>query len=170
MGLILLRHTRPDVAEGTCYGRTDYPPASSFAEEAAEVLAALPIVDRILTSPLMRCTRLAEHIGAARGLPVAADPRLIEIDFGAWEGIPWAEVPREGLDHWAGHFYESRPHGGESVGMFFARVVPFLEEMSGPGRVLAVSHAGLMRAALHHAGREGAWQMKFPYGSFIELP
>ncbi|PTW51971.1 alpha-ribazole phosphatase [Rhodovulum kholense] len=170
MGVILLRHTRPDVAEGTCYGRTDYPPAESFSEEAAEVLAALPPVHRVLSSPLLRCTRLADHIGAARGLPVEIDPRLIEIDFGAWEGTPWAEVPRDGLDHWAAHFYDSRPHGGESVGMFYARVVPFLDEMHGAGTVLAVTHAGLMRAALHHAGREGAWQMKFPYGSFIELP
>ena len=42
MALILVRHTRPLVADGVCYGVTDLDLAPTFDDEAARVLAALP--------------------------------------------------------------------------------------------------------------------------------
>lgn len=169
MGLILLRHTAPDVAPGTCYGRLDLPPGPGFEGEAAAVLARLPPVARLLTSPLARCRRLAETIGQARGLPVETDPALIEIDFGRWEGLSWDAVPRDELDIWAADFWHARPHGGESVAMFADRVAAFLAAPPAGGPVLAVTHAGIMRAALHLSGRDETWARRFAFGEALEL-
>lgn len=169
MGLILLRHTQPEVAPGTCYGRTDLPPGPDFAKEAAAAIAALPRVTRLFSSPLRRCRALADAVAQARGLPVEIDARLIEIDFGRWEGVAWDAIPRHEIDVWAGDFWHACPHGGESVAIFAERVAGFLAEDRGPDPVLAVTHAGIMRAALYHAGEEGAWQRKFPFGGFIAL-
>lgn len=169
MGLILLRHTAPEVAPGTCYGRLDLPPGPDFADEAAAAVAALPPVARILTSPLVRCRVLAEHLGALRGLPVEVEPRLIEIDFGRWEGTPWDALPRDEIDAWAADFWDARPHGGESVAMFTARVAAFLADQRDAQGWLAVTHAGLMRAALHLLGRDETWQRRFAYGEMLAL-
>jgi alpha-ribazole phosphatase len=60
MALILVRHTRPQGAEGLCYGRTDLDLDASFDAHAARLGAELPAVVRILSSPLSRCLRLAQ--------------------------------------------------------------------------------------------------------------
>ncbi|GAA0294911.1 alpha-ribazole phosphatase family protein [Rhodovulum strictum] len=169
MGLILVRHTAPDVAPGTCYGRLDLSPGPRFAEEAAAILATLPPVSRVLTSPLIRCRALAEHVGAARGLPVEVAPGLIEIDFGTWEGIAWDAVPRAELDAWAADFWHARPHGGESVAIFTARVAEALAGLGAAQDWLAVTHAGLMRAALHLLGRDETWASRFGHGAVLRL-
>ena len=58
MRLILIRHTRPEAADDVCHGVTDLDVAATFDEEAARVVAALPAVERLVTSPLRRCMRL----------------------------------------------------------------------------------------------------------------
>jgi alpha-ribazole phosphatase len=157
MALILARHTRPAVA-GTCYGRSDAALAPSFAAEAEALLAELPEIARIATSPLARCRRLADALGDRLGLPVAADPDLAEMDFGAWEGRPWDAIPA------------ARPHGGESVAMLLARTRRALARLRGaPGAGLAITHAGVIRAALFDAGDPGAWQREIPFARAIRL-
>jgi len=169
MGLILLRHTAPDVAPGTCYGRLDLPPGPGFDAEAEAIIAKLPEITRIVSSPLIRCVRLAEKIGAGRGLPLETDPRLIEIDFGRWEGTPWNAVPRDELDAWAADFYGARPHGGENVGTVIARVRSFLRDHREGRGCLAVTHAGIMRAVVHMAGQDDTWSCRFAYGETLVL-
>lgn len=169
MGLTLLRHTAPDVTPGTCYGRLDLAPGPEFLAEAKVVSEQLPPVSRVLTSPLLRCRALAEHIGRQTGLPVEVEPRLIEIDFGRWEGLAWDAVPRDELDLWAADFWHARPHGGESVAMFTARVAGWLADQKEACGWLAVTHAGFMRAALYLLGRDDNWSERFGYGERLEL-
>ena len=121
MALTLLRHTRPAGGDGVCYGRSDIGLAADVASEAEALAARLPRPDRIVTSPLARCRRLADHLGARLSLPVAIDPDWQEMDFGHWEGLPWSAVPRAELDAWAADLMHARPHGGESVAMLLAR-------------------------------------------------
>ena len=170
MAVILLRHTRPAVAEGTCYGRTDLALAPCFAAEAARLADALPRVQRIVTSPLSRCHRLATHLAAARGLALDIDPRLTEMDFGSWEGQPWDAIPRPELDAWAEDLLHARPHGGETVAELAARTRAALDDLAlGPRPVLAVTHAGVIKAA--RAARQGpdAWQSTLPFGGWEEV-
>ena len=98
MRLILVRHTRPAVPEGVCYGVTDLDVAPTFDREAARVVASLPAVERLVTSPLRRCVRLAERIAAARGLTPVVDGRLREMGLRPLGGHPWDEIDRSELD------------------------------------------------------------------------
>ena len=172
MGLILVRHTRPDVAEGLCYGRTDLGVADTFADEAAAVLSALPKVRRVVSSPLRRCRALAQYIADAADLPLDIDERLMEIDFGAWEGRLWSEVPRREIDAWAENFLHARPHGGESVAMLRSRVGAALTDWSARCEpIVIVTHAGVIKAARTGDG-DPVWDFEVPidFGGIITLP
>lgn len=148
MGLILIRHTRPNVAEGLCYGQMDVGLADTFAEEAARVLAALPGIRRVVSSPLQRCMALARYIAAAKELPLDIDERLMEMNFGAWQGRYWSDVPKSDLDAWSEDFLHARPHGGESVAMFRNRVSAALADWSARReRIAIVTHAGVIKVA-----------------------
>ncbi len=168
--MILLRHSRPAVAEGTCYGRTDLGTGPDFEAAAAAVVAALPPVAAVRSSPLVRCLRLAERIAGARALPLDTDPRLMEMDFGRWEARPWAEIDRVELDAWAADFDHARPHGGESVAMLAARVRAALEavEQREPP-VLWVTHSGVVRAACAITGAGAGWATDLGFAEWLDL-
>ena len=171
MRLILVRHTRPAVAEDVCYGATDLDVAPTFEEEAARVIEALPPAERLVTSPLRRCRLLAERIGAARDLAPVIDARLREMDFGTWEGVPWASIPRAELDAWAADFLHARPHGGESVRMLRERVRAALDDYrrSGLSHVV-VTHAGIIKAARILGGEPEGWRSSIDFGEVMPLP
>lgn len=170
MGLILLRHTRPAAPEGLCYGRTDLPlDEDDFAARVPELIATLPGIHRLCTSPLSRCRRLAEAIGAARGLVPEVDPRLREMDFGRWENRAWAALPRGELDAWAADFDEARPHGGETVAELARRVDAVLGDAPQPGTTLWVTHAGIVRATCALRGLHAGWDTRLGFGEWMEI-
>ena len=170
MGVTLVRHTTPDVAPGLCYGRTDLDVAASFPAEAAVVAAALPTFARIVTSPLMRCVKLADYLGQSAGLAPITDSRLSEMDFGAWEGRAWADIPRAELDDWAADFLHARPHGGESVAMLRNRTMEAMAEwLGGGGHTLLVTHSGVIRSALSTGDAAEDFSAKIDFGGFHSL-
>ena len=71
-------------------GATDVPLTEKGHEQA--VLAGEKFLklgysaDEILCSPLMRAADTARHISDITGIPVRPDLRLIEQNFGIWEG------------------------------------------------------------------------------------
>jgi alpha-ribazole phosphatase len=173
MNLLLIRHTAVSGADGLCYGRTDVPLAASFAAEAAAVRAALPPRPWTLyASPALRCRLLAETLDA----PVTVDPRLGEVDFGDWDGRAWNDLPRAALDGWCADFVHVRPPGGESFTDLIARAEDFVADIArrhAGGTVLAVTHAGIIRALL--APRRGlhyadAFGIAVPHGSIHAVP
>ncbi|WP_108879477.1 histidine phosphatase family protein [Anderseniella sp. Alg231-50] len=168
MGLVLLRHTKPDIADGTCYGSTDLKPGANFAMEAEAVLQALPWkADQILSSPLVRCAQLADRISTSHSTQPSFHDGLKEMDFGVWEGLRWDNVPIDELNQWANDLLHARPHGGESVHQMQQRALAVLEA-HGAWRAdtatLVVTHAGVIRAVLDHAGVRDAWVTQTPYG------
>lgn len=63
MDIILIRHARPAMAAGLCYGRTDLPldePMDPDAASIADKLAAHP-PQRLLASPLQRSVLTAQR-------------------------------------------------------------------------------------------------------------
>ena len=170
MHLILIRHTRPAVPSGVCYGMTDLDLAPTFDDEAARIVAVLPPSGRLVTSPLHRCRRLAERIGAARALAPVIDERLRELDFGTWEGVPWESIPRTELNAWAADFFHARPHGGESVHMLRERVGSAINDYrrSGVSHVV-VTHAGVIKAARAQSGHPDGWTANVDFGGSIRL-
>ena len=170
MHLTLVRHTRPAVPEGVCYGMTDLDLAPTFDDEAMRVLASLPRAARLVTSPLHRCRHLAERIGAARGLIPIIDERIREFDFGRWESVRWDAIPRAELDAWAADFMHARPHGGESVHMLRERVESALADyrQSGDSHVV-ITHAGVIKAALARDGNREGWTTTIDFGESVSL-
>jgi alpha-ribazole phosphatase len=121
MEIYLIRHTTPAVAKGTCYGQTDLELAESLDEEAAVIRRHLPPgIASVHSSPLKRCTRLAEYLFPTHLVRLHRD--LMEIHCGHWEMRNWDELPKEELDPWMKDFVQVRIPGGESYLDLFDRV------------------------------------------------
>ncbi|HZW23616.1 histidine phosphatase family protein [Noviherbaspirillum sp.] len=152
MRLYLVRHARPVVAQGTCYGSTDLAADEDHQREVLpQLLQALPAGARIFSSPMKRCRSLAVEL--AEGLrcgDVVFDPRLMEMDFGAWEMQAWETIPRAEVDAWAGALSNYRPGGGECLLDVARRVLSFHEELTAEKTedVVVVAHAGTIRLLL----------------------
>lgn len=153
MLVYLVRHARPQGAEGVCYGRRDVLVDPKETQRAArELRGQLPahvIRDAPLySSPLARCADLARELVPAREAVMTAD--LLELDFGSWEGVAWDDVPRAELDAWARDPWAYAPGGGESAQAASQRFQAWATRLSVEGTpvAVAVTHAGLIRLAL----------------------
>ncbi len=152
MTLWLVRHARPLVASGVCYGALDVPADAQATQVAAQALAdALPQGIAIRTSPLQRCEQLVQ---ALRGLRpdlthnTSVDARLAEMDFGRWEGQRWDAITRTELDGWTDAFATWRCGGAENVQGFMARVGAAWDEAQAQHQASVwITHAGVIRAA-----------------------
>ncbi len=151
--LYLIRHTAPDIAPGVCYGQLDIGLAASFADEARQVLAWLPPVELVVTSPLRRARILAEYLAQHRNCGLDTDARLMEKNFGAWEGRPWDAIERAELDAWAADVAGYVPRGGESAAQLAQRVRALLRDLAAlPQCTIALStHGGVIRTVLAEA-------------------
>lgn len=144
----LVRHPSVAIASGICYGRLDI--RLSLQGHAAiagivALLAGFPAIS-LWTSPARRCSIVAEALGAAFGLRPIPDPRLHELDFGAWEGVPWDAIPRDALDAWAASPPDFAPPGGESGTELIQRVGAFWEMLRREGQpCIVVSHGGPLK-------------------------
>ena len=147
-GTLLLRHGQtPMSVERRYAGRTDAPLTEAGIQQAvaaAKRLAAAGI-DAIVASPLRRAMRTAEEVSAVTDVPVTADDGFRETDFGAWEGLTFAEVrkrwPSE-LTAWLSD-PSIAPPGGESFAQVSDRVTAALHRVlaARAGQtVLIVSH------------------------------
>ncbi len=153
--LWLVRHARPQVEPGVCYGALDLVADPDHTREAAQALALqLPRGAPVSCSPLQRCEHLmAALCGLRADLTFKTDPRLAEMDFGDWEGRRWHDIGRAALDAWTADFAQHRPGGGESVVQFMQRVgVAFDEARAGRQPHIWITHAGVIRAARLLAG------------------
>jgi alpha-ribazole phosphatase len=142
--LVMIRHA-PAATEGRLCGRSDVP-AEAEGLAAAARLGAVSGVLRRISSPALRCRETAAAMWP--GEAVETDPRLWEQDFGAWEGLPYEDLPDLGTLP-AEQLARRRPPGGESFADLCRRVGPALTDLAGGGGTIAVVvHAGTVRAAL----------------------
>lgn len=99
----LLRHGETTYnADGNRYcGRTDAELTENGLAQAHRVASALQgiKIDAVYASPLARAYRTAK-IACGNRLPVVREPRLIELDFGAWEGKTRAEFVADDPTLW----------------------------------------------------------------------
>lgn len=154
MQLHLIRHPRPAVAPGICYGQTDLELAESAVEVAARLRPLLPDAFVLHASPLARARLLAEELGAPR-----LDDRLKEIHFGDWEGLSFADIG-SAVDDWAADPLGFRAPGGESAREMTARALQWLHEIGvspqfarcteTPSHLVVVAHGGPLRAIAGH--------------------
>ncbi|GAO45188.1 alpha-ribazole phosphatase family protein [Flavihumibacter petaseus] len=154
MEIFLIRHTRPLVATGICYGQTDLALADSFESEAGIVRDSLPQhIGAVYSSPLQRCRLLAEWLFPEKPLNLSDD--LMELNCGQWEMQHWDAIPKHELEPWMADFTEVRVPGGESYRDLFARTVQRYETVKATvlqtGKPAAiVAHGGVIRSILSH--------------------
>jgi len=162
--IVFARHgqTAPN-RDGLVLGRADPELTDEGRRQAAflaEALAGEP-VSAILTSPLLRARQTAEAISAACGVPVSVDERLVEIDWGTWEGRPAGSLGVTDVDRWRAD--DGTAPEGESLASLSGRVESFcLDTLDEDGHVVAVSHVSPIKAAAAWAlGVDGtvAWRM-----------
>ncbi|MFF3629100.1 bifunctional RNase H/acid phosphatase [Streptomyces sp. NPDC002164] len=116
------------------------------AEAIARSLAARGTIQEIVSSPLRRCRETAGAVAARLGLEVRIDEGLRETDFGAWEGLTFAEVrERHGsdLEAWLASEEAAPTGGGESFAEVTRRVAAARDRLVArhAGRtVLLVTH------------------------------
>nr|WP_308432362.1 histidine phosphatase family protein [Streptomyces lateritius] len=116
------------------------------ADAVAAALAARGTIQEIVSSPLKRCRQTAEAVAVRLGLDVRIEDGLRETDFGAWEGLTFAEVRErypEDLDAWLASPKAAPTGGGESFATVSRRVSATRDRLTAAsaGRtVLLVTH------------------------------
>jgi len=166
MQIFLIRHPRPLIPAGLCYGQLDVDCEDPRAL-AVQLALSLPAATPVISSPLRRARRLALAIDPQ----ATVDVRLSEINFGAWEGQPWENIPRDALDAWAADVLNYTPPDGESVAALQHRALDFVASLAVP-RVALVTHAGIMRVLVGQARQLAAsqWtQLSFAFGERVEI-
>lgn len=151
MDIYLIRHTQTNTPKGLCYGQQNVGLADSFAQEVAALKQKLPNLApdcQVYSSHLDRCLQLAEHLSSS----IITDARLVEVNFGDWEGIPFNDIDPAVLQHWTDNFVHTPPPNGESFSDLCVRVGDFWQELLGSEHEQAViiTHAGVIRALLAH--------------------
>jgi broad specificity phosphatase PhoE len=162
--LLLLRHGQTELSVERRYsGHGDpelTPLGHAQAAGAAARLARVPDVAAVLTSPLQRARQTAALVAEATGAPLHIRERLIETDFGAWEGLTFAEArDRDPQLHaeWLGS-EEVAPPGGESFATVGRRIeaerAELVQEYPGATLVL-VTHVTPIKMLLRDALQGG---------------
>ncbi|MEU5393269.1 bifunctional RNase H/acid phosphatase [Streptomyces tibetensis] len=108
------------------------------AERAAAMLARRGTVQAVVSSPLARTRETAGIVAARLGLDVSIDDGLRETDFGAWEGLTFAEVRErhpDDLNAWLASPDAEPTGGGESFAATAVRLAATRDK-------LVAAHAG----------------------------
>lgn len=149
--LLLVRHAATPATRALRFPADEALDARGLAD-AAGLAAALPAdPGDVLCSPADRCRQTAAAAGLA---DPAVEARLAESDFGAWAGRTLEEVHGEDVAAASAWMTDpdAAPHGGESLARFSARVGRWLDEQATlDGRAVAVTHGGVVKAAVVHA-------------------
>ncbi|SDS17558.1 alpha-ribazole phosphatase family protein [Pseudomonas prosekii] len=154
--LDLLRHGETELGGGLRGSLDDALTEKGWAQMRAAVIKQGPW-DRLVSSPLQRCARFADELGAHLGLPVQIETDLQELHFGAWEGQSTAalmDTSAEALGRFWSDPYAFTPPDGEPVADFSARVlaaVGRLHAAHAGERVLLITHGGVMKLLLAQA-------------------
>ncbi|MGM9759998.1 MAG: alpha-ribazole phosphatase [Parabacteroides sp.] len=174
MEIYFVRHTSVAVPAGITYGQTDVPLNSTFQEEAEQVKKKLEglTFDQVWTSPLSRCTRLANYCGYPEAI---RDNRLKELSFGEWEMKSWDEISKDSRSEaWFANWIDTATPQGESFKDQFERVRHFIEEIRATTyqRICVFAHGGILTCARIYAGHytfEEAFKQVPPYGGIIQI-
>jgi broad specificity phosphatase PhoE len=152
--LVLVRHGRTAAnASGLLQGRLDLPLDGVGRAQVAAMVERVGRPDRIVSSPLLRARQTAE----AFGVPYEIDDRWEELHYGAYEGLPMADIGAETWATWRTdeHF---APPGGESMHDLGVRVRAACNDLieSAIDRVVVVtSHVSPIKVAV-------AWALGAP--------
>ncbi|WP_413719356.1 histidine phosphatase family protein [Silicimonas sp. MF1-12-2] len=149
MSLFLIRHGTTTTSGQTFAGRSNVPlndEGQRMAEDIMRDLAPLSI-ERVVSSPLSRAMETARPLAEELGLDIETDPRLMEFDFGVYEGRTKKEL---GLKLRKAHAHDPVP-GGEALIDVWRRAGEFLASLQpSSAHVAVVGHYWLNRMIFGH--------------------
>lgn len=159
LNVYLLRHGQTAWnADGNRYcGRTNLPLTEIGTEQAHAVKQQLQQLsfDAVYASPLQRASQTAAI--ASQSMAVQTDERLIEVDFGLWEGKSKEAFISEDESLWSAWMNDpatAKAGGTGETGMeVISRVNDFFNSLAQAhpaGKILIVAHNGVNRLYLAH--------------------
>lgn len=150
--LTVVRHGSTAWNESGRYQGWSDPPLSERGRSEAAMLGerlAEERFDLVMASDLLRARETADIV--VPSAPLHTDPRLRELNFGAWEGLTWDECTQRDGDHlqrWMRDPAAHTPPEGEDTPTFEARVASAVDELPSEGKVLVATHSGVIRVLL----------------------
>ena len=166
--IVFVRHGETELnRRHVLQGRSDTPlndRGRQQAAEAGETLRRLGLrFDRVYTSPLCRAAETARII--APEVEPIADARLLEMDYGPYEGGSLTPPAPELAAFFRDFAHTPAPAGMESLASVTARLGDFLDSLdAGEGENILIStHAIAMKGALEYLtpGSDGAWWSRY---------
>ncbi len=135
-------------------GKIDVPLTQKGQLQMEESLSGFSGWQSIVSSPLLRCKKIAEAKAVELGLPFVVDRRLSEISFGDWDGERFSVVKEQDAERFKRFWQnpaENTPPNAEPLAQFSQRIVSALEALISDNQgqhILAVVHGGVIRAIL----------------------
>jgi len=164
--------------EGRYQGRQQSPLSELGIRQAQAladaVAAGTPRIERIVSSPLIRCVNTAQQSADRLGLSVEIDDRLIEIGHGDWEKRLRDEIMQSEPEAW--YKWKNKPteivfSTGDSMQKVAERWRDFASQhFSAP--TLVVTHDAVVRAAIVAAeGRslDDMWNVKMENAAYVRF-
>lgn len=158
--LLMLRHGQTEYSQQRRYsGRKDLPLTDLGERQAAAAatrLSTMPGVAAVISSPTLRAQQTAKPIAEAVGAPLHIHDGLIETDFGAWEGLTFAEARERDPELHARWLTDTSltPPGGESMDSVHRRVRRVRDDLLaeyGDATLVVVSHVTPIKSLLRMA-------------------
>lgn len=172
MEVYLIRHTETVCEKGICYGQSDVKIQEPYLELFANIKNQIPKDSIVYSSPLFRCTELANYVASS---PIIRDDRLMEMNFGDWEMVNWDAIPPDDFAPWMNDFVNVAVPNGEAFTDLYDRVVDFMENELQKGHtkpIVIVAHAGVIRSVLCKISNlplKDAFQNKVDFGAVIKI-
>lgn len=173
----LIRHGEP-VGGTRLRGAQDDPLSELGWQQMRTSVGDYDNWQRLVTSPLTRCSHFAEELGKKLNLAPVVNREFREIHFGAWEGLTTKTLmerdPKALQRYWKDPDKHT-PEGAERISDFVGRVHAAwdaLIEDSLDQHTLLVCHGGVIRAILTHAlgmPVENLWNFDVPYANATRL-
>jgi len=158
--LLMLRHGQTEYsAQGRYAGRADLPLTELGERQAAAAAARLATtggVVAVASSPLLRARQTARPVADALDVPLTIHDGLTETDFGAWEGLTFAEARDRDPDLHTRWLTDTSvaPPGGESMEAVHSRVHQVRDQLIaeyGAATLIVVSHVTPIKSLLRMA-------------------
>ncbi|MGH3886601.1 MAG: bifunctional RNase H/acid phosphatase [Pseudonocardiaceae bacterium] len=158
--LLMLRHGQTEHSAQRRYsGRGDLPLTGLGERQATAAAARLSTTDgvtAVISSPMLRARQTAKPVADALGVPLNVHDGLIETDFGAWEGLTFAEARERDPDlhtRWITDTSVAAPDG-ESMDAVHRRVRRVRDQLIaeyGGATLVVVTHVTPIKALLRMA-------------------
>ena len=152
--IYIIRHGQTELNNANVLqGRSNYPLNETGIAQAREVGQWLMdqgiVFSYVYSSPLKRAIQTAELITQEK--PIVIDDRLIEMDYGPYEGMDLQNLAPEVITFFSDFINNPAPKGMEPLSQVVQRTGAFLEDIKElPGNILISTHAIAMKGALEY--------------------